>query len=620
MKNRNSRIAGIIGTGALTGILVATFLFSAPVSVYAEENTDGEQWQEVTEEVIEEAVRPSAKLVDGTSTVVEVSDDVWALIESQEIWYDEATGFLKDTSTGAYVDPLTGSRVTTIPGSNKTDKSDKSDKTGQTENGTDQNKEGTSDNTSETATEDASKDQNAEESVGENQEETSESKEESSESKEETKEAESEENNGSNEELIANQNIVEAPEIYQDFRFWQIAKKYSFAKAKDTKILEEIPSEKAGQTTEDVRVVGLLPQKAVAYVLKEVNDKWLYVESGTARGFVKKSDMYTGQEAKQILNAFEKKAKKLANKKNKTYEGIDSVVKTAVTKIAPGDNQAFAYLRATTNQVAVSKDYALVNNQVSKSTGSSVMNIYETGDTTGKVVGTLPEGGLCYILSDKNKDWVYIESGDVRGFVKREFLTMDDAAKNKVTGAGEASFVTAEEVVKPSENKALYYTVTSIKEGSKGSSVRNAILEFASQFVGNPYVWGGTSLTEGADCSGFVQQIYLNFGYTLPRVAEDQAQYGMQIPVEDAAPGDLIFYAENGYIYHVVMYAGDGKTIEAANEDVGIIYGNVYSSDAVWATRILDDDETTATENLLTGSSSGNLLTGNTSNPSIFGL
>ncbi len=244
------------------------------------------------------------------------------------------------------------------------------------------------------------------------------------------------------------------------------------------------------------------------------------------------------------------------------------------------------------------------------------MNIYDSKDTAGKVVGTLKEGGLCYILADKTGDWVYIESGDVRGFVKRDFLTTDDEAKNKVLAAGEDSFATATEFVKPKENKALYYTMTSVKEASKGSAVRNAVLEFAAQFVGNPYVWGGTSLTEGADCSGFVQQIYLNFGYTLPRVAEDQAQYGMQIPVEDAAPGDLIFYAENGYIYHVVMYAGDGKTIEAANEDVGIIYGNVDTTDAVWATRILDDDETTASENQI----AGNLFTGTTSNTSIFGL
>lgn len=98
----------------------------------------------------------------------------------------------------------------------------------------------------------------------------------------------------------------------------------------------------------------------------------------------------------------------------------------------------------------------------------------------------------------------------------------------------------AEENMDPEDNKALYYTLTSTKEGTPSGEIRQSMIEYASQFVGNPYVWGGTSLTNGADCSGFVQQIYKAYGYDLPRVAEDQSQYGTKIPVEDAQPGDLI--------------------------------------------------------------------------------
>ena len=80
------------------------------------------------------------------------------------------------------------------------------------------------------------------------------------------------------------------------------------------------------------------------------------------------------------------------------------------------------------------------------------------------------------------------------------------------------------------------------------------MVEFAKQFLEIAYVWGGTSLTNGADCSGFVQQIYSYFGYSLPRTSREQAQYGDTDTDFEAQPGDLIFYANNGTVYHVVMY------------------------------------------------------------------
>ena len=206
------------------------------------------------------------------------------------------------------------------------------------------------------------------------------------------------------------------------------------------------------------------------------------------------------------------------------------------------------------------------------------------------MIGDMNQGTLCYILEDKDSKWAFVESGDVRGFVDRQYLDTGDKITKQVKAAGEENYALANEKVKPKQNEAFYHTLTSTKAGVPGGEVRQSIIEFASQFIGNPYVWGGTSLTNGADCSGFVQQIYKAYGYNLPRVADDQSQYGTKIPVKDAQPGDLIFYAENGYVYHVVMYAGNDKTIEAANGDVGIINGEVNHADAVWATRILDDN------------------------------
>ena len=128
----------------------------------------------------------------------------------------------------------------------------------------------------------------------------------------------------------------------------------------------------------------------------------------------------------------------------------------------------------------------------------------------------------------------------------------------------------------------------SVQAGSSSSEIRKEMIEMAASCIGNPYVWGGTSLTNGADCSGFVQTIYRSFGISLPRVACDQAERGTQIPVSQAQPGDLVFFAKNGYVYHVAMYAGENTTIEAYSSNAGIISNSLEGRSAVWACNYLD--------------------------------
>lgn len=102
---------------------------------------------------------------------------------------------------------------------------------------------------------------------------------------------------------------------------------------------------------------------------------------------------------------------------------------------------------------------------------------------------------------------------------------------------------------------------------------RQALIQYAKQFLGNPYVYGGTSLTDGADCSGFVQQIFRHFGITTGRSSRDQYANAQSIRFEQLQPGDLVFYASGDYINHVAIYAGDGVIIHAANARTGICTG-----------------------------------------------
>ena len=98
---------------------------------------------------------------------------------------------------------------------------------------------------------------------------------------------------------------------------------------------------------------------------------------------------------------------------------------------------------------------------------------------------------------------------------------------------------------------------------------RQEIADFALQFVGNPYVYGGTSLTNGADCSGFVMSVFAQFGYELPRVAASQCAASQKKSVEDIEVGDLVFYGDGG-IDHVALYIGDGKIVHASTAATGI--------------------------------------------------
>lgn len=113
------------------------------------------------------------------------------------------------------------------------------------------------------------------------------------------------------------------------------------------------------------------------------------------------------------------------------------------------------------------------------------------------------------------------------------------------------------------------YTGPSAAKSSGGTAEGRAIADYGLQFVGNPYVYGGTSLTNGADCSGFVQQVYKHFGYSLPRSSTEQRSAGREVSYSEAQPGDIICYAG-----HVAIYIGNGQIVHASTPTTGIKVGN----------------------------------------------
>ena len=134
----------------------------------------------------------------------------------------------------------------------------------------------------------------------------------------------------------------------------------------------------------------------------------------------------------------------------------------------------------------------------------------------------------------------------------------------------------------------------SSSSSSSGSSVSynptgQSVVNYACQFVGNPYVWGGTSLTNGCDCSGFVKGVYEHFGYYLSRTSAAQANNGTRVSLDELKPGDLVFYSNGSRINHVAMYIGNGQIIQAKSEKYGIVISGFDYRSPYCAVRIIND-------------------------------
>ena len=216
----------------------------------------------------------------------------------------------------------------------------------------------------------------------------------------------------------------------------------------------------------------------------------------------------------------------------------------------------------------IRKGFAKVDKTYAYAKVKTSLNVREGTSKDSRIVGKLSAKSLCYVIADGDKDWVYIESGDVRGFVKASYLQQGKKALKYVTKTGEDKMKTAEQVIKPEDNKAFTYVTNTVYDVKNGTG--EGIINFADQFVGNPYVWGGDSLTNGIDCSHFVYEVLSRCGVY---DGEYTTSYGWRSlgeevkSLEDAKAGDVVCYEG-----HVALYDGDGSIVEAKGAKWGITH------------------------------------------------
>lgn len=262
------------------------------------------------------------------------------------------------------------------------------------------------------------------------------------------------------------------------------------------------------------------------------------------------------------------------------------------------------------------------------------LNVRKGAGTDSKVVGKMSNHDACEILGKKD-GWIKIKSGKVKGYVKSGYLLMGDAAlaiaeKKVETVAtvntttlrvredtstdsaivslvGEGEDLVVEKIVDDwykvevddqkgyisgeyvtiSQKLPTASSVEELENGTGVSDTRVSLVQYALQFVGNRYVWGGTSLTNGIDCSGFTMQIYARYGISLPHHAASQPGYGTRISASDAQPGDLFFYGSGSTISHVGIYIGNGQIVHASNARTGIKISSAYYRTPICVARYL---------------------------------
>ena len=268
---------------------------------------------------------------------------------------------------------------------------------------------------------------------------------------------------------------------------------------------------------------------------------------------------------------------------------------------------------------------------------SGNLNVRAVPSTDGKLVGKMRKDAACEIL-DTQEGWAHIKSGEVEGYVSLDFLLTGPDARMKaaqlvatvavantdglnvrekantdsvvltqvlkgeeleyvetlgewvkISLDGEDAYV-ASEFVTVEEKLDTAITMSELLYGEGVSDVRVDLVEYAKQFLGNPYVWGGTSLTKGADCSGFVLSVFKKYGITLSHSSRAQSNEGTKIKTSELQPGDLVFYGSSGgTINHVAIYIGGGQVIHASSPKTGIKISKYNYRTPVKAVRVIQD-------------------------------
>ena len=355
------------------------------------------------------------------------------------------------------------------------------------------------------------------------------------------------------------------------------------------------------QATTNSKIVGKIYNNCAATILETVEGEggsWYRIQSGSVNGFIKSQYFITGQEAETLAQSIGREFVTVSvdNLRLREEPNLTSNVLTMVSSgsryVVQGDEGDFYKVEVDADLIGyIAKSYCKVEVEFDQAVSleeerqkleeeaqrkrdaqTAIANLEQTikveenkdviipanpAQSDDSAITSAPSANTAQ-NSQAQSPSSGQNSSDSKSAASAPGKTNSSNSSSQIGSSGPSSGTVSSPVAGPGSSAAVV------------SATRTAIVAYAKQFLGNPYVYGGTSLTNGADCSGFTQSVFAHFGITTGRSSRDQAAQGNEISMSAIQPGDLLFYASGSYINHVAIYIGDGKIIHSSNPTTGI--------------------------------------------------
>lgn len=355
------------------------------------------------------------------------------------------------------------------------------------------------------------------------------------------------------------------------------------------------------QATTNSKIVGKIYNNCAATILETVEGEggsWYRIQSGSVNGFIKSQYFITGQEAETLAQSIGREFVTVSvdNLRLREEPNLTSKVLTMVSSgsryVVQGDEGDFYKVEVDADLIGyIAKSYCKVEVEFDQAVSleeerqkleeeaqrkrdaqTAIANLEQTikveenkdviipanpAQSDDSAITSAPSANTAQ-NSQAQSPSSGQNSSDSKSAASAPGKTNSSNSSSQIGSSGPSSGTVSSPVAGPGSSAAVV------------SATRTAIVAYAKQFLGNPYVYGGTSLTNGADCSGFTQSVFAHFGITTGRSSRDQAAQGKEISMSAIQPGDLLFYASGSYINHVAIYIGDGKIIHSSNPTTGI--------------------------------------------------